>query len=237
MSSSQGTPTGQNGAGADPSMEDILASIRRILSEDGAPAQPGTGTTLPPALAQAQKNVLSLDSSMLVREPQAAPPIASGMPLAALNAIVSPGMETHVPPVHVPVPPPPVTPAPQPQSYAVAPPPQPELQKMAPAPIAVPAPVLPVPHVTQMTQTSSADMTNLVAPSAAAAASASVGELVRTLAAERHAPVYRGGPTLEDIVRDEMRPLVKAWLDSHLPPMVERLVRLEIERVVNRSLG
>jgi cell pole-organizing protein PopZ len=29
---------------------------------------------------------------------------------------------------------------------------------------------------------------------------------------------------------------LKEWLDNHLPPLVERLVRAEIERVVNRAL-
>jgi cell pole-organizing protein PopZ len=37
--------------------------------------------------------------------------------------------------------------------------------------------------------------------------------------------------TLEDLVGDLLRPLLKAWLDEHLPPLVERLVRTEIERV------
>ncbi|WP_046863310.1 DUF2497 domain-containing protein [Microvirga massiliensis] len=37
--------------------------------------------------------------------------------------------------------------------------------------------------------------------------------------------------TLEDLVGDLLRPLLKAWLDEHLPPLVERLVRSEIERV------
>jgi cell pole-organizing protein PopZ len=76
---------------------------------------------------------------------------------------------------------------------------------------------------------------SIVAPEVAAAASASVGGLVRALA-ERSTPVYRGGPSLEDIVRDELRPVLKQWLDTNLPPLVERLVRLEIERVVNRAL-
>ncbi len=43
--------------------------------------------------------------------------------------------------------------------------------------------------------------------------------------------VHRGGPTIEDLVREEVRPLLKDWLDNHLPPLVERLVRQEIERV------
>jgi cell pole-organizing protein PopZ len=32
-------------------------------------------------------------------------------------------------------------------------------------------------------------------------------------------------------VRDMLRPMVKAWLDDNLPPMVERLVRDEIQRI------
>jgi cell pole-organizing protein PopZ len=76
----------------------------------------------------------------------------------------------------------------------------------------------------------------LVAPEAAAAAAQSVGSLVRTLTAERAMQVHSGGPTIEDIVRDEIRPLLKHWLDTNLPPLVERLVRAEIERVVGRSV-
>ena len=76
----------------------------------------------------------------------------------------------------------------------------------------------------------------LVAPEAAAAAASSVGSLMRTLAAGRGTQVWSGGPTLEDMVRAELRPLLKEWLDVYLPPMVERLVRIEIERVVGRCV-
>lgn len=37
--------------------------------------------------------------------------------------------------------------------------------------------------------------------------------------------------TLEDLVKELLRPMLKGWLDENLPPMVERLVRAEIERV------
>jgi cell pole-organizing protein PopZ len=37
--------------------------------------------------------------------------------------------------------------------------------------------------------------------------------------------------TLEDLVRDMMRPMLQHWLDDNLPVLVERLVREEIERV------
>ena len=36
---------------------------------------------------------------------------------------------------------------------------------------------------------------------------------------------------VEQSVRDMLRPLLKQWLDEHLPTIVERLVRAEIERV------
>ncbi|UGB28562.1 DUF2497 domain-containing protein [Methylorubrum sp. B1-46] len=37
--------------------------------------------------------------------------------------------------------------------------------------------------------------------------------------------------TLEDLVQEMLRPMLKSWLDDNLPLMVERLVRVEIERV------
>jgi uncharacterized protein len=92
-----------------------------------------------------------------------------------------------------------------------------------PHPIAVPPPP---PEV---------DAPVLVAPETAAAAAHSVDGLVRALA-DRTTRVRSGGPTIEDLVREELRPLLKAWLDANLPPLVERLVRAEIERVVGRAV-
>jgi cell pole-organizing protein PopZ len=37
--------------------------------------------------------------------------------------------------------------------------------------------------------------------------------------------------TMEDLVREMLRPMLKAWLDDNLPGLVERIVRAEIERV------
>jgi cell pole-organizing protein PopZ len=37
--------------------------------------------------------------------------------------------------------------------------------------------------------------------------------------------------TLEDIAKELLRPMLKVWLDDNLPPLVERLVQAEIERV------
>lgn len=48
-------------------------------------------------------------------------------------------------------------------------------------------------------------------------------------------PIGRGDKTLEDIVRELLRPLLQAWLDENLPGMVERLVQKEIARVVGEA--
>ena len=37
--------------------------------------------------------------------------------------------------------------------------------------------------------------------------------------------------TLEDLVREMLRPMLKSWLDDNLPGLVERIVKAEIERV------
>jgi cell pole-organizing protein PopZ len=62
-----------------------------------------------------------------------------------------------------------------------------------------------------------------------------IGSLVRNISSERSAAISRGGPTIEDIVREEIKPILKGWLDSHLPILVERIVRSEIERLVDRT--
>lgn len=41
--------------------------------------------------------------------------------------------------------------------------------------------------------------------------------------------------TVEDLVKEMLRPMLKAWLDRNLPAMVEDLVRAEIERVSARN--
>jgi cell pole-organizing protein PopZ len=41
-------------------------------------------------------------------------------------------------------------------------------------------------------------------------------------------------PAVEQLAETLMRPMVKAWLDENLPPLVERIVREEIERVARK---
>ena len=61
-----------------------------------------------------------------------------------------------------------------------------------------------------------------------AATTAAVDSAFHTLA---QTVLVQNGPTLEDLVREMLRPMLKTWLDNNLPSLVERLVRAEIERV------
>ena len=78
---------------------------------------------------------------------------------------------------------------------------------------------------------------------------ASVDELAELLSSETRAAVdsafdaltqsvlVQNARTLEDLVREMLRPMLKAWLDDNLPSVVERLVRAEIERVSRGRIG
>jgi cell pole-organizing protein PopZ len=65
-------------------------------------------------------------------------------------------------------------------------------------------------------------------PLLSTSATAAVGSAFNSLA---QTVLVDNARTLEDLVREMLRPMLKAWLDDNLPGMVERMVRAEIERV------
>jgi uncharacterized protein len=73
------------------------------------------------------------------------------------------------------------------------------------------------------------------ASGAAAAAFAQLGALPRDRRREGEPPQGGAERTLEEIVREMLRPMLQSWLDEHLPGVVERLVRDEIARVVGEA--
>ena len=46
-----------------------------------------------------------------------------------------------------------------------------------------------------------------------------------------HTVLSQNARTLEDLVKEMLRPMLKSWLDDNLPGLVERIVKAEIERV------
>jgi cell pole-organizing protein PopZ len=64
----------------------------------------------------------------------------------------------------------------------------------------------------------------LLSNHATAAVTAAFGTLAHTV-------LTQNARTLDDLVQEMLRPMLKSWLDDNLPTIVERLVRAEIERV------
>jgi cell pole-organizing protein PopZ len=65
---------------------------------------------------------------------------------------------------------------------------------------------------------------SLLAPSTTAAVDSAFNTLAQTV-------LVKNARTLDEMVAEMLRPMLKAWLDDNLPGMVERIVRDEIERV------
>lgn len=78
----------------------------------------------------------------------------------------------------------------------------------------------------------------LVSNAAVETAAASIKTLLETPGAADHvfqpmpSAQFRSGATVEDLVIEALRPMLKEWLDGNLPQMVERLVDREIKRIV-----
>jgi hypothetical protein len=186
----------------EPSMEEILASIRRIIADDsGAQAQPAAPQA-PPALRGATET----------EQPEV------GMFASASE----PAPESDVLDLTDPVdlPPPAFTPVRGPdvmfREEDRQPPP---LQAVPPAP---PPPSPPAPAPSPRREPMRED--RLLSAHSTAAVSTAFNSLAATVLSEH-------SRTLEDIVKEMMRPMLKDWLDENLPSLVERIVRAEIERV------
>ncbi|MDE2238783.1 MAG: DUF2497 domain-containing protein [Rhodospirillales bacterium] len=219
---------------AEPSMEEILASIRRILLEEE-----GRGTMMPN-----DEEELLLDASMLVPgqdlpaatsatepplpEPEAYFAPSSPVPVEHFTSEPSP-MESAAPPADYPADSIPVEPV-----FAFQPPPAAETAPFA-EPLTETEPTEKEKEYYMEEQVQGPD--GLVGDQAVSEISNSIGALVRSVSSERSASVGRGGITIEDIVREEVKPVLKAWLDTHLPSLVERVVRAEINRVMDRAQG
>jgi uncharacterized protein len=181
-------------AAAEPTMEEILASIRRIISEDEAPAAAG---------AAAEEDVLDLSQAEPVMD----------------DSHVSADFDFDSLPVDDPVP------APAPVFDEVddlmvmedVPPPMPEPvpEPVMAAPVYAPAPQ-PVAH-------------GLLSDQAANAAASAFARVNPGLPG-----VFASGSTVEGLVAHLLQPMLKEWLDTHLPRIVEEKVEAELARVSRR---
>jgi len=177
----------------EPSMEEILASIRKIIADDQAlpimrsrNAEPEAQPEPTPVVQQPREEPRFEDVSRWqmrdTREEAEAQRAPEPTPAPVLRAI--PSSSANVPP---------------PPAWALAPPPAANVSEEP-------------------------DDEPLVSPDTDASVSSAFG----ALAAARLMP---SSEDMDEMAREMLRPMLKAWLDDNLPVMVERLVRAEIERV------
>lgn len=175
----------------DNSIEEILASIRQIISEDEPKAE------TPPEVV----------SPAPAPEPE---PVTADDVFELVDRVVA---QEELPP-----------PAPEP---VFSPEPVPE-----PAPITVelrdhiddPVPPMPV----------SMPDASVFTDGAAAATLGAFAKLSETIVLERQRAAA-GAVTLEDIVKELLSPLLRGWIDQHVPVIVERLVREELEKLARQA--
>lgn len=175
----------------EPSMEDILSSIKKIIAEDSAKPQGFTR-----ARTRSAERTVEADE-----------PVAESVDSAPEMADADDDI----------------------------------LELTQSAPIDMPAAEQPAP----VSETMEAPMPANVAPQAATKAPAEA-PIVSTIAVEasRHAlaslskmvvkPEVAGSDTLEGMVRDMLKPMLKDWLDANLPEIVERMVAQEVARISGR---
>jgi uncharacterized protein len=186
----------------EPSMEEILASIRRIISEDG---EAGKEPPAAPAAAAAPA----------APAPAPAPEKPAEKPQDVLELTEMVADDGKVTNLNAPPPPPPPPPAPPPAPV--------ELPQAAAAP-------------------AGEDLISETTASAAAGSLASLQAMAKQPESDAPPPprslaLGDGSLTIEDIVREELRPILKSWLEENLPGMVERLVQKEIKRITRNVDG
>ena len=213
----------------EPSMEEILASIRRIIADDDAakaakpaePAKPAPKPAAPPPAAAA---------APAPKPAPAPPPPAAKNSQDDIDAMFAAAI---------------AEPDPEPKQNGAAPPvdilelteameaePEPEpppilRQDVIEAPRAArpePEDLPTVEEARRQFHEQTGPDRHLLSSRTTAAVDSAFNSLAQTV-------LVQNSRTLDDLVREMLRPMLKAWLDDNLPNMVERLVRAEIERV------
>jgi cell pole-organizing protein PopZ len=77
--------------------------------------------------------------------------------------------------------------------------------------------------------------TELVSPSVAEAAAATMAQLAARRASQAVDQSGGDGLLVETLVRQAVEPMLRDWLDVHLQGIVEKLVRREVERIARRA--
>jgi cell pole-organizing protein PopZ len=205
----------------EPSMEEILASIRRIIADDDT-AKPAAAAPPPRPAAMPPRNPVPPSPPVAAPRPVAPPPPSPVMDQRDIDAMLA-GHDT-----------PPQADDVLDLTEQMAEPAQDEAPSFQTIDgqsdvIFTDPPAQPEPRVAeesrrpQAAQPATLDRT-LMSSQTSAAVDSAFNALAQTV-------LVQNARTLEDLVREMLRPLLKSWLDDNLPGMVERIVKAEIERV------
>lgn len=197
----------QSGTDSGQSMEDILASIRRIIAEGEQDAKDGS-----PAAAEAAKppqpkaevfeltQIVQDDGSVVTvgeETPKAAPASGdSGQPaVEAVKAEAAAVVEKLVPPEVL-------------------------AEK---TPVLAPTPSAP------------ASDTKIESAMAALSRLMDIAKTPGPEAAAAEPERLHSSLTVEELVRDAIKPMLRQWLDANLPPLVERAVKEAVDKLAKRA--
>jgi hypothetical protein len=225
-------------------MEEILASIRRIIADDEAKPAIAEKPTSPAAPAKPEKPVVAAP-------PPLKPPVMNDIPPSAIPAAQAAAAKAPPPPP--PAPPPAAAAASNSQDdidallngldeattpdeirpplpdgdvleltdeMALPDPPQPSFREAAAKP-PLRRPAYEPPPVESLAAPASPQ---ILSRSTVSAVESAFNSLANTV-------LSNNARTLEDLVKEMLRPMLKSWLDDNLPGLVERIVKAEIERV------
>jgi cell pole-organizing protein PopZ len=236
-------------------MEEILASIRRIIADDEAkpvtaekPASPAApakaekpGAAAAPAKAPVMNDIppsaipAAQAAAAKAATPAAAPapaqPPAAPAPAVSnsqddIDALLN-GLDEATTPEEIRPPVPDADVLELTDEMALPDPPQPAFKKVDPADDiefteAAAAPRRPA-FESPFTESPAAPQ-QILSRSTVSAVESAFNSLAHTV-------LSNNARTLEDLVKEMLRPMLKSWLDDNLPGLVERIVKAEIERV------
>jgi len=207
----------------EPTMEEILASIRRIISDDEESAEEGEEEA-PEEVAEEAEPVEEepVAEEPVAEEPVEEEPVDDDDDVLELTEVapdiddvpeLEPGLDSAMDGS---------------LEDEGDPVPVDDFDSMVVAqPTPTPAPVQAAPPA--------ADLHTLLSDQAADITTETFSGLTGAVSAARGMPMGYAHQTLEELVKTLLRPMLKEWLDENLPSLVERLVEKEIVKLVGRA--
>jgi uncharacterized protein len=226
----------------EPSMEEILASIRRIIADDEA--KPAAAEKPASALAAAKPAVMKdIPPSAIAPAPKPAPPAPKPAPAPPppapepvasnnqddIDAMLA-SLDAATPEADIR----PAQPEPEADVFELTD----EMALPEPAPAAATFNKVEPQDDIEFTEAKASRRQPAYEPPFESAAPArpilshsTVSAVESAFHSLANTVLSNNARTLEDLVKEMLRPMLKSWLDDNLPGLVERIVKAEIERV------